>query len=596
MNRTELYGVQAGGDPPALGWRAAGGDFDGDGYADLALAEPGVDLVLVYAGSASGMQSTAREVSAQTFNPGPEGLYGPSLAVGDTDADGYDDLGVGVWDVPGELAVYFGGPGGLTLDSEVVLARPPDGGDLSASGFAQEAAGGGDMNGDGYADILVSDPTWGKTNGTAGDAEGALFVYEGGPDGPDPCPHLIPNRIPDDDGSSRPFGDLGAGDLNGDGYSDVAAACFTCAGDQSPYVFALGSADWNVELQTGPLDAFMVAVAGDLDADGFVDLAITNWGYPTNPGTDDATVIVYGSPSGPDPDATATIASGSLHMGRVGDVDADGYEDLALVLDEGVQLVFGASARLEDPPALWLPVPETERGFTVATTVVGGFDMNGDGRSELVTGDGDYWDNKGRLFVDSPTCLWYADTDADGHGDPAVTQTTCHDPGTGWIAVPDDCDDSDPARSGSVWFPDADGDGYGTGQGVLACEQPANTATENHDCDDADAGVSPGAEDSTADGLDQDCDGHDGPWAFDTGGDCPDLYDTDTADTADTGALDTADTATLDTADTSPADDDTGHGSPRDPGCGCNTPASPGRPAAAALLALVAACATRRRA
>ena len=177
-----------------------------------------------------------------------------------------------------------------------------------------------------------------------------------------------------------------------------------------------------------------------------------------------------------------------------------------------------------------------------------------------------------------------------------MTQATCHDPGTGWVAVPDDCDDADAARSGSVWFPDADGDGYGTGQGVLACEQPANTATENHDCDDTDPAVSPAAEDATADGLDEDCDGHDGPWTFDTGEDCPDLYDTDTADTADTGALDTADTGATDTADTSSAKDDTGHGSPRDPGCGCNTPASPGAPAAGALLALVAVCATRRRA
>ena len=596
MNRTEIVGEQTGWDPPFFGWRGGGGDFDGDGFADLATGEPGIDLVLVYSGSPRGMpRSPTATLKATTFTPATDGDYGISFAVADMNADGYDDLGVGVNGSAGQFAVYLGGPGGPGVESERVFSRPVDGVESDDRDFAQSASSGGDMDGDGYEEMLVADPYWGDDPSSHVAPRGALFVYSGGPNGPDPCPHLLANRLVADANYSRAFGTIGSGDLNGDGYSDAAASCLQCAtGGRSPYLFALGAVDWNIEVESGDLDAYVAAVAGDLDADGFADLALTSWGGDILPDAEGGTVIVYGSPSGPDPSAATWIAEESLDLGSAGDVDADGFDDLALIEDEGVRILFGSPTHVEAPSSRWLPVTPTESGYTVAATVVGAFDMNGDGRSEVVIGDGDYWDGKGRLLVDSPVCTWYADADADGHGDPAVTQATCHDAGAGWVAVPDDCDDADAARSGSVWFPDTDGDGYGTGQGVLACEQPANTATENHDCDDADPAVSPAAEDSAADDVDQDCDGHDGPWTLDTGGDCPDLYVTDTGDTAETA--DTADTATTDTADTSAANDDTGHGSPRDPGCGCNTPASPGAPAAGALLALAAAFASRRRA
>ncbi len=178
MHRTELYGVQPGWDPPVFGWRVAGGDFDGDGYSDIALTEPGVDLVLVLSGSARGVRSTVAELSAQTFNPTGDGIYGHSLAVGDTNGDGYDDLGVGVHDAPGKLAVYLGGPDGLSGDSERVLTRPEDGSEDAFSAFGIDAAGGGDMDGDGYAELLVPDLLWGKTSDSvAGSGGGVVRVF-----------------------------------------------------------------------------------------------------------------------------------------------------------------------------------------------------------------------------------------------------------------------------------------------------------------------------------------------------------------------------------------------------------------------------------
>ena len=60
---------------------------------------------------------------------------------------------------------------------------------------------------------------------------------------------------------------------------------------------------------------------------------------------------------------------------------------------------------------------------------------------------------------------------------------------------------------GAVWYSDSDGDGYGDAAvGVSDCAAPAGTVADATDCDDASAGVYPGATE-TCDGEDDDCDG-----------------------------------------------------------------------------------------
>jgi MYXO-CTERM domain-containing protein len=85
-------------------------------------------------------------------------------------------------------------------------------------------------------------------------------------------------------------------------------------------------------------------------------------------------------------------------------------------------------------------------------------------------------------------------------------------------AVDDDCDalidDADPDRvGGSLWYQDADGDGFaGSGVTTAACARPFGYQAEASDCLDVGAGANaffPGAPETTADGLDQDCDGVD---------------------------------------------------------------------------------------
>ena len=126
---------------------------------------------------------------------------------------------------------------------------------------------------------------------------------------------------------------------------------------------------------------------------------------------------------------------------------------------------------------------------------------------------------------------WYFDTDGDGHGNPAVVQSTCDgSPGAGWVTLGDDCDDTDPLNfPGNTevcdgmdnycygflddgvaykdWYWDDDGDGHGNPAIFQSdCASPGvGWVADGDDCDDSDANNFPGNTE-VCDGYDNDCD------------------------------------------------------------------------------------------
>ena len=126
--------------------------------------------------------------------------------------------------------------------------------------------------------------------------------------------------------------------------------------------------------------------------------------------------------------------------------------------------------------------------------------------------------------VDAP--IWYRDLDTDFYGNPNSAQAACDVP-TGYVSNTLDCNDSAAAiHPGATeltgdgvdqdcdttdsCYQDSDNDGYGVNTVVsgltLSCANDANRAANTSDCNDANALVNPTSTETTADGIDQDCD------------------------------------------------------------------------------------------
>ncbi len=408
------------------------GDVNGDGFADIAVGAPGYDKgstveeggAFVFLGSASGVVGTGPDDSAtriESEQSHAELGYSVSGA-GDVDGDGFDDLIVGAprYDADetdeGIVLLYLGGAGGIASGGPAAAARQIEG-DQAFVHFGQSVDAAGDIDGDGFADIVVGAPRFYAST----TSEGAAFVFHGRPSGIGGTSASEANTTLAglQDLAGMGISVAGVGDVNGDGYSDVlvgATGFDQEEFDEGAAFLYLGrangipdggtdTADGVIELDhPGAALGSAVAAAGDVDSDGFADYVVGAPEFDGQGADEGIGLLLRGKPLGittTDPGtAHAQIAFGGgfddfgLAVASAGDVNGDGYGDLVV----GAPMHAGAGGAIfvfhGGPSGLAHANPnaadaEISAGSGVAlfgARVASAGDVNGDGYGDLIVG------------------------------------------------------------------------------------------------------------------------------------------------------------------------------------------------------------------
>jgi hypothetical protein len=369
------------------------GDVNGDGYADVIVGAPGFDggqlnegRVFVYYGSSAGLGGLPQWTAEGGRTDAALG-HAVGMA-GDVNGDGYGDIIAGA---PGfdngqtdeGRAYLFPGSSPVITDHQWSAE-----GGAPGDEFGRSVATAGDVNGDGYSDVVVGAPF----NSENGVEAGKVYVYYGGPLGLSLTPAWTALGEAENDGFGRVVGT--AGDLNGDGYDDLVVGA---PGRGKVYVYygsaaGLGAAGWTANGQY-LRDEFggAVSTAGDVNRDGYDDLVVGAAGYPN--GNAYGKVYLYHGSSNGLGSTAAWIATGTSAGERfggavatAGDVNADGFADviIGVPLRNRVHVYHGGPAGLAPGAANWTATGETGSQFGYAVAMAG--DVNGDGYSDIVIG------------------------------------------------------------------------------------------------------------------------------------------------------------------------------------------------------------------
>ena len=256
---------------------AGAGDFNGDGYADLILGRSG--------GSFSALQGQAEiHYGSSSMNTFPDVLlsgdqpdddFGFSVAgAGDVNGDGFDDVIVGarwsdgVLENSGRAFVYYGGG---TADAQFDLVLNGEG---VPDFFGHTVSGAGDVNADGFADVLVG----AHGNDAGGSGAGRAYLFLGGAPANEVADVVFTGAAP---GARLGESVSSVGDWNGDGFDDVILGGSNSPNPGRAYVYHGGSPMNNVaDLTLNGSNTFesfglVVSGAGDVNGDGFGDAIVS---------------------------------------------------------------------------------------------------------------------------------------------------------------------------------------------------------------------------------------------------------------------------------------------------------------------------------
>jgi hypothetical protein len=382
----------------------ASGDVNGDGFDDVVVSaytytndQSQEGRVYLYAGSADGLGQTPVWMAEGNHRSAELGV---SLAVADLNGDGYDDIVVGSHNsgsydgYPGQVRTYHGSPSWPNSTPSRTVLDPNE--DVPTEFGWSVAAG--ELTGDQFADLIVGDfayhVAWPDSR-----SNGRAYLFPGSESGVSSDPVWIvegPNR------SHLGLSVAAAGDVNRDGIGDLLVGGSGDYGGRSSNGVVLLffgrpekpgiQPDW---IAAGQQDSdgfgFAVAAAGDVNGDGFSDILVGD--------NRDRAYIYYGSAGLPSAtpdwvgsDGSTSWSSFGYSVAGAGDLDGDGkgeflvgaWRHTGTLVNEGAAYLFKGASPPAAAPA-WLKTggqASAEFGYAVA----GAGDVNGDGGRDVIVG------------------------------------------------------------------------------------------------------------------------------------------------------------------------------------------------------------------
>ena len=448
------------------------GDINGDGYSDLligapqcltgACSGPGRSYVM-FGGAGVGGQgllalSSLNGTNGFKLDGEATGDYtGYSVsAAGDVNGDGYADLLIGspqcyvdICSGPGLSYVVFGSavigrPGLISLSALNGTNGFKLGGEVTSdhSGFSVSTAG--DINKDGYADLLIGAENHANPTGRSYVILGGAGVGSQGLLSLSSLNGMNGFKLDGQGTDASGWSVSGAGDVNGDGYADllIGAPFYTSSTGHSYVVFGgptMGSGSiiplsglngvngFTLDSEvSGDQSGRSVSTAGDINSDGYSDLLIGAWGHASYTGR--SYVVFGGAGIGNSGNILLSSLNGAngfkLNGGAIndysgwsasaaGDVNGDGYADLLIgayghANNTGCSYVVFGGTGVSSQGLLSLSTLDGMTGFTLNGEVMndqGGYsvntagDINGDGVADILIGAYEHSSGTGRSYV-----------------------------------------------------------------------------------------------------------------------------------------------------------------------------------------------------
>ena len=390
------------------------GDVNGDGYGDVIVGayaySSNTGRVYIFFGGENMDNTPDLTITGEATGD----YFGNSVSsAGDVNGDGYDDVIVGAyfsWFATGRSYIYYGGSN-MDNIADVVMT-----GEGYQNWFGSSVSGAGDLNNDGFDDIIIGAYGYNYFTGRA-------YIYYGGND-MDNVADLIING----GGTSYAFGlsVCGAGDVNNDGYEDVAVgACYINSYSGQAYIYYGSNNMDNIAdvTMTGEgtynFFGYPVAGAGDVNSDGFDDLIVGANGYGSNTGR--AYIYLGGSNMDNVADVTMTGENTNDYFGYwvsgTGDVNSDGYDDVIIGAygynpNTGRGYIYYGGNSMDNITDLIMTGETTDSRFGL---VSGAGDVNNDGFNDIFIGAGGYNAYTGRAYV------YYGGSSVDNTADVTMT-------------------------------------------------------------------------------------------------------------------------------------------------------------------------------